>query len=363
MATRRLDPDNGLVYYERQFQPQMSHINWDKRIISSRRVPRRGSKGARSLMDMAMTAIGDNLSLLSAQDLRCCPEVLTWRIWDHFYNESRLLNFHGWKTFLDTLAGQKHPEKKANPFDFDQAFRFYRLNIADPKAPLSIFLNPLRSPGATFLVRLTICRRASFGKNEMLALAGLENLCTLSIISPALDSDLSTFPRVDDRLVREWSLLRHPFPSLRTLRIWGNDLTTSRSLEHVLAFPLLQVYNVAGRRTDWSSRKLDGRYRCLWIRDQPEDPNQPIEAAFNETTKPYISLNLGDVDDVTSRVAYPVSRYEVCYTYVRNGRTSKPNGASKASKLPTSLISKHASASRSKQLLNVGQLLSQFSNP
>ncbi|KAK7992314.1 hypothetical protein PG996_012672 [Apiospora saccharicola] len=296
MATRHLDPDSGLVYYECQLQPHMSHIGWDKRQIDSRRRPRSGSKGARSLMDMSMTAIGDNLSLLSAEHLQDCPEMLTWRTWEHFYKEGRLLNFHGWKAFLDTLAGKKHPQMKGNPFDFDGALRFYRVPIANPRPPLSIFLNPLRSPETKFLVRLTISHGASISKNEMLALAGLENLCTLSIISPELDPNLCGFPHVDDRLVREWSRLRHPFPSLRTLRIWGNGFTSFRSLEHVLAFPLLQVYNVAGRRTDWKHRELDERYRCLWTRDQPEDPDQPIEAEFNKINKPYAVMHLGAVD-------------------------------------------------------------------
>lgn len=362
MAKRHFDPDTGLVYYERQFQPQTEHTNWHKRPINPARRLHSGSKGARSLMDMTMTAIGDNLSLVSAQDFRSCPEMLTWRILDHFYDEGRLLNFHGWKTFLDTLTGQKHPKNKDNPFDLDGVFRFYRIPIADPRAPLSIFLKPLRSPGATFLVRLTISHGASFGKNEMLALAGLENLCTLSIMSPELDPDLCGFPRVDDRLVREWSLLRHPFPSLRTLRIWGNGFTSFRSLEHVLAFPLLQVYNVAGRYTDWNSRKLDGRYRCLWIRDQPEDPDRLIEAEFNKIRQPYAVMHLGIVDGVRVREASPTSRYETCYTYVRNEHPSKPNRASKALKRPISSISEPVPAPNGKRLSNIDQVFAQFSN-
>ncbi|KAK7943295.1 uncharacterized protein PG986_012408 [Apiospora aurea] len=358
MATRHLDHDTGLVYFEHQFRPQISHKDWDKKPIKRARRPRRKSKGPRSLMDMAMTAIGDNLSLLSPEALRECPEMLIWRTWDHFYDEGRLLNFHGWKTFLDTLAGKKHPEKQTDPFE--EAFRFYRVPIAEPRAPLALFLTPLRSPAATFLVRLTISHGASFEKNEMLALAGLENLCTLSIISPELDPTTCTFPRVDDRLVREWSLLRHPFPSLRALRIWGNDFTTFRSLEHVLAFPVLEVYNVAGKYTDWNSRKLDGRYQCLWIRDQPEDPDQPIDAAFGKTSKPYVTMFLGDVDEVKYRAISPTLRYEICNTYVRNEHAPRLEEARKVSKRPIHSVSDPAAASKHKRHLNINQVLAQF---
>ncbi|KAK8069246.1 hypothetical protein PG994_005862 [Apiospora phragmitis] len=190
MATRRLDHDTGLVYYEQQFQPQISHTGWDKTPIKRGRRPHTRPKGARSLMDMTMTAIGDNLHHLSPEVLRRCPETLIWRTWDHFYDEGRLLNLHGWKTFLDTFEGRKHPQKKSDPFE--EAFSFYTVAIPNPKAPLALFLDPLRSPDATFLVRLTISHGASFEKNEMLALAGLENLCTLSIISPELNT--SAFP-------------------------------------------------------------------------------------------------------------------------------------------------------------------------
>ncbi|KAK7931982.1 hypothetical protein PG985_002694 [Apiospora marii] len=367
MDKRHLDPDTGLVYYERQFQHRTPHDKWHMRPINPARRPPSGSKGARSLMDMTMTVIGDNLNLISAQDLKCCPELLRWRILDHCYDEGRLLNFHGWKTFLDTLAGHEHPRKKDKPFGFDGVFRFYRVSIGDSRTPLSVFLdplrsNPLKSPEVTFLVRLTISHGASFGKNEMLALAGLENLCTLSIMSPELDPDLCGFPRVDDRLAREWSLLRRPFPSLRTLRIWGNGFTTFRSLEHVLAFPLLQVYNVAGRYTDWNSRKLDGRYRCLWTRDKPEDPDQPIEAEFKKIRDPYAVMHLGVVDGVGFREATPTSRYETCYTYVYNGRRPKPNGASKVFKRPISSVSEPVPAPKGKRLLNIDQVFSQFSN-
>ncbi|KAK8131063.1 hypothetical protein PG984_007501 [Apiospora sp. TS-2023a] len=288
--------------------------------------------------------------------------MLPWRTWEHFYKEGRLLNFHGWKTFLDTLASKKHPQLKDDPFDFDGVLRFYRVPIANPTLPLSIFLDPLRSPGTKFLVRLTISHGALFGKNEMLALAGLENLCTLSIISPELDPNSCGFPRVDDRLVREWSRLRHPFPSLRTLRIWGNGFTSFRSLEHVLAFPLLQVYNVAGRRTDWKSRKLDERYRCLWTRGRPEDPDQPIEAEFNKINKPYAVMHLGAVDGVRTREATLTSRYEICYTYIRNEHPPKPNRDNETLKRPISSISEPGSAPKGKRLLDINQVFSQFSN-
>ncbi|KAK8044821.1 hypothetical protein PG993_004845 [Apiospora rasikravindrae] len=362
MATRHLDHDTGLVYYENLFPLQTSHPSWDwdKKPIKRGNKPRRKSKGARSLMDMAMTAIGDNLNLLSTEALRRCPEMLVWRTWDHFYDEGRLLNFHGWKTFLETLAGKKHPEKQVDPFA--EAFRFYRVPIADPNGPLSFFLNPIRSPDATFLVRLTISHGASFAKYEMLALAGLENLCTLSIMSPELGSNRCTFPRVDDRLVREWSLLRRPFPSLRALRIWGNDFTTFRSLDHVLAFPVLEVYNVAGKHTDWNSRKLDGRYRSLWIREQPEDPDRPIEAVFRKVSKPYVTMFLGGVDEVRYRAMSPTSRYETCNTYVRNEHAPRPNVAGKVSKRPPPSVSKSAGASKHKRHLNITQVLAQFSN-
>ncbi|KAK8097297.1 hypothetical protein PG999_013241 [Apiospora kogelbergensis] len=351
MATRHLDHDTGLVYYEHQLRPQLSLAGWDKKPIERGPGRRRGRN--RSLMDMAMTAVGDNLNLLSAQDLLSCPDVLAWRVWDHFHHEGRMLSFCAWKTFVGALANQRHPATNDNPFDHD-AFRSYRVPIPEPKAPLAVFLDPLRSSRAAFLVRLTISHGASFAKSDMLALAGLENLCTLSILSPELDPNMCAFPRVDDRLLREWSLLPRPFPSLQALRIWGDDFATVRSLEHVLAFPRLRIYDVAGKHADWSFRKLDERYRSCWSQGRPEDPDEAIEAEVEQTSQPYASMFLGKTPNIT-----PKLRYESCYTYLRRKH------APKAAKRPINSVSKPAAAFKGKRRLNmnINEALAQFLNP
>ncbi|KAK7976339.1 hypothetical protein PG989_014802 [Apiospora arundinis] len=355
MATRHVDHGTGLVYHEQQFRPQVSHAGWDKKPIKP--PPRRRRAFNRSLMDMAMATICDNINLLSAQDFQCCPELLVWRLWDRYCGTSGL-SFHGWKIFLEALAGQKHPKTNADPWDGC----LYPETIAEPKGPLVVFLDPLRSPRTTFLVVLTISHGASFEKSEMLALAGLENLCILSIISPGNRTDASTFPRVDDRLVREWSLLAHPFPSLQVLRIWGKGFVTIRSLEHILAFPRLKTYSIAGSHTDWRSRNLDEKYQSRWTRVKYEDPEKFIKAEFDKIkiSKPCVCMHLGEVP-YSGRLGY-----EVCYTYIRNEHAPELHvgGSSKTSKRPIGSVSKPAAAPKGKRRLNtdITQVLAQFSN-
>ncbi|KAK6850919.1 hypothetical protein PG987_000553 [Apiospora arundinis] len=353
MAIRHVDRGTGLVYHEQQFQPHISHAGWDKKPMKP--PPGRRRAFNRSLMDMAMATICDNINLLSAQDLQCCPELLVWRLWDRYCGTSGL-SFHGWKIFLEALAGQKHPKTNADPWDGC----LYPETIDEPKGPLLVFLGPLRSPRTTFLVVLTISHGALFEKSEMLAMAGLENLCILSIISPGLGTERSTFPRVDDRLVREWSLLPRPFPSLKVLRIWGDDFVTIRSLEHILAFPHLEAYNIAGNHIDWRSRNLNEKYKRLWTRVKHEDPDKFIKSELGKVSKPYICMSLGRVP--SSRLGY-----EVCYTYRRNERTPEllADGPSETSKRHIDSVSKPAAAPKGKRRLNtnISQVLAQFSNP
>lgn len=94
-------------------------------------------------------------------------------------------------------------------------------------------------------------------EHSLLSLAQMKNLGVLEILQPVSSLEqLSGFPRISDRTIREWALGDQPFPLLRILRIWGSHFTSTQSLQYLDKFPALAVYDVAGLRSDWPKEVL-----------------------------------------------------------------------------------------------------------
>lgn len=127
--------------------------------------------------------------------------------------------------------------------------------ILHTTGPLATYINPLKSSSFEFIVHLTITgHHPSIDTHQLLALTELKNLGVLEIFEPLPSPDgTDSFPRVSDATVRAWSEEPDPFPALRVMRIWGNDFTTSRSLQYLSKFPALAIYDVAGLERDWKN--------------------------------------------------------------------------------------------------------------
>lgn len=101
-----------------------------------------------------------------------------------------------------------------------------------------------------FIAHLVISGRCEFTANEMTCLADMKNLGVLELLQPAADVQ-SSYPEINDRLLRGWSDRDNPFPLLRILRIWGDESVTQDSLRWVSKFPSLTFYDVQAHRAGW----------------------------------------------------------------------------------------------------------------
>ncbi|OHF04395.1 hypothetical protein CORC01_00247 [Colletotrichum orchidophilum] len=235
--------------------------DWSRR---TGRLPRRGRggqgrKGPRSLADMAVHTIAENIGDVEEQHLtrEDLPRRYLWRIWRLL--ENRGVCFQAWKVFSKFLLAEDD-EKTLGLYR-------YRQHICQPSENLRHYLKPLESPTFDFVTHLNITGSCSFGENELLALARLKNLAILEIIESA-DEQRTIFPRVDDRLVRSWSEMDDPFPLLRVLRLWGDESITKHSLQYVSKFPALALYDVNASRSDWRGAG-DAALDEGWEMDEP----------------------------------------------------------------------------------------------
>ncbi|KAL0939474.1 cbs domain-containing protein [Colletotrichum truncatum] len=201
-----------------------------------------GRKGPRSLADMAMHLIAENVGDLTEQHLSRddLPRRYLWRIWRLL--ENRGICFQAWKIFSKFLLTEDD-EKTLSLYR-------YRQHICQPTESLRHYLRPLESHSFDFVAHLVIAGGCSFSENELLALANLKNLAILEIIQPP-DDLRAVFPIVDDRLIRSWSEMNDPFPLLRILRLWSDESTSMHSLKYVSKFPSLIVYDINAARSDW----------------------------------------------------------------------------------------------------------------
>ncbi|EFY99597.2 hypothetical protein X797_000991 [Metarhizium robertsii] len=239
------DKSSGQVYREWTVPRQSLTVHGGDRDWSRRRpyplFTPRGTKGPRSLIDMATHVIANNIGDVTERHLLdAMPIRLLWRIW--LFLEARGVCLHAWKLFSKILVAD----------DEDKTLGLYRFrqHICHPQEELKIYTQPLMSPSTDFIAHLVISGGCQFSTHELLCLAGMKSLGVLELIQPA-DEVRASFPEVSDRLIRGWAEMENPFPLLRVLRIWRDQDATQESLRWVTKFPSLALYDVMASRDDW----------------------------------------------------------------------------------------------------------------
>ncbi|KAG5945915.1 hypothetical protein E4U59_004967 [Claviceps monticola] len=177
--------------------------------------------GPRSLIDMAMHVVADNIGDITETHLQAISGRLLWRIWRLL--EARGVCLHVWKLFSKTMANA-HEDISISLYRFTK-------HIQRPASALKVYTQPLLSPTLDFLSHLVIS-----GGCQLIQAAGLPGV---------------QFPEVSDRLLRGWSEVDGPFPLLRVLRVRTEGNVTQDSLRWVTKFPSLAIYDVTGDWNDW----------------------------------------------------------------------------------------------------------------
>ncbi|KAF5689011.1 hypothetical protein FCIRC_1641 [Fusarium circinatum] len=241
------DPDSGPAFTEyvltREALTAESNADWSRRRPYPSFKPR-GTKGPRSLVDIAISVVGDNFGKIrSITHLESLPKAILWRIWR--YLEARGVSLHAWR-YLSKLLMDEGDEKNLGLYRFRQ-------HICHPGNSLTRYTQPLTAPPSDFITHIVIAGGCTFNTHDLLGLADMPNLGVLEIIQP---TERTAFPNISDRLVRGWSEKPDPFPLLRVLRIWGDETTSKASLPWVSNFPSLALYDVIGARDAWDVSKV-----------------------------------------------------------------------------------------------------------
>ncbi|KAH7212455.1 hypothetical protein DER44DRAFT_225216 [Fusarium oxysporum] len=220
-----------------------SNADWSRRRPYPSFKPR-GTRGPRSLVDIAISVVGDNFGKIrSITHLESLPKVILWRIWR--YLEARGVSLHAWR-YLSKLLMDGGDDKNLGLYRFRQ-------HICHPGNDLTRYTQPLTAPPSDFITHIVIAGGCTFNTHDLLGLADMPNLGVLEIIQP---TERTAFPNISDRLVRGWSEKPDPFPLLRVLRIWGDETTSKASLQWVSKFPSLAMYDVIGARDSWDASKV-----------------------------------------------------------------------------------------------------------
>lgn len=245
MAMNNYDPSTGQVYREWTVAGRISASSdhdWSRRRPYPQFRPR-GPRGPRSLTDMAVNVIADNIGDVSEELLGAMPVQLVWRIWR--FLEARGVSLHAWKLFSALLL-REDDEKSLGLYRFRQ--HICHPNVSD----LKWYTKPLTSLTTEFITHLVLSGGSEFTVHDMLSLADLKNLGVLEIIQPA-DETGGYFPDVSDNLIRGWTETQDPFPMLRILRIWGDRSTSKNCLRWVAKFPSLALFDVTGSKKGWGN--------------------------------------------------------------------------------------------------------------
>jgi hypothetical protein len=217
----------------------------------------RGFEGARSLEDVAIEVLLQNIADITLEGIECLPQPIVRRIW-HAVNKRCLICFNTWMIFSQVLN-----EGETSTLNLLR----YRQAIKTPRSPLHIYTEPLTSKSFDFLTSLSIT--TSFPMPDLVKLSSITNLGILEIVNPTKtkghESLDGPFPKIGDRLIRAWAqaALNHgAFSVLRILKLWNHQDLTSNSLVYVNSFPALAVYDVQGCGFDLRA-KVDAR-RLGW---------------------------------------------------------------------------------------------------
>ncbi|KAI0431290.1 hypothetical protein F5Y09DRAFT_305294 [Xylaria sp. FL1042] len=232
--------------------PKPMPVPWNRvpHFISTEYSPSPPAFGAAPLVDICSKVAAQHIEELDKSHLQDLPTPLVSRIWEHVRQTSRF-SVETWKLLAGILATRARNEKGTER-PICEMLMTYSLQIPQTQ-PLAAYIEPLVSDTLDFLTHLVIAGNVNGGTAELLQLVQLKNLAVLEIIAVDVnDGDTSTFPRLTDSVVREWSTTPGAFPFLRVLKVWGEDHTTRHSLRYIDAFPSLVVYDVAGRKRDWA---------------------------------------------------------------------------------------------------------------
>ncbi|TVY24523.1 hypothetical protein LHYA1_G006905 [Lachnellula hyalina] len=230
-----------------------------------------GFRGARSLQDVAVEAIVQNITEITLEGMECLPVQLVRRIW-HAVDKRCLISLDTWLIFSKLLHKEEESTLK---------LMRYRQDIAAPKAPLQVYTAPLISPSFDFITCLSITIVSKI--SDLVKISLMKNLGSLEIIHTRQNS--ATRSPVTDRLMRSWhqaAMDDGAFPVLRIMRLWSHPELTSKSLVYLNSFPAMAVYDVR-----WCAFDLDANFRLHaknlgWVATLEPDVLGLMEAACLE---------------------------------------------------------------------------------
>ncbi|KAI1180976.1 hypothetical protein F4777DRAFT_181238 [Nemania sp. FL0916] len=268
-AFESYDRTTGQVFHQwdapvPQFMPQpWNRIQNRSRLSKPISLLNRGH-GPAPLVDICLRVVAQNVEKLEQEHLQDLPSRLIGRLCEHV-TAIGALSVEAWKLLVLRVAQNGQAAHYISPLLLRHSAWVRKTQ------PLAAYTEALTSASFDFLTHLTITGMVRCDGPELLRLIQLRNLAVLEIIQPPIDEGATqTLPRLTDSIVREWSITPDPFPLLRVLRVWGDDHTTFHSLRYVTAFPSLVLYDVAGRKRDWTEKGREWVWKSrsgTWIPD------------------------------------------------------------------------------------------------
>ncbi|RDL31931.1 uncharacterized protein BP5553_09333 [Venustampulla echinocandica] len=243
-------------------------------------------RGTRSLKDLSVECILNNITYITLEGMQCLPLHLVQLIWDSISNRC-LLSFHAWVIFSKLL----HQNEGAV-----LGLLRYRHAIETPKSPLQMYSTSLTSSSFDFISSLSIT--TTFPLPDLVRLSKITNLGVLEIINVPGTEARPAHPRaipgaVSDRLIRAWhfaALNEGAFKVLRILKLWHYVELSSKSMVYLNSFPALALYDVRGCSFD-SCSKIDAK-RFGWKATINENVLHLLESACVERAM-LMRANLG----------------------------------------------------------------------
>lgn len=160
------------------------------------------------------------------------------------------MSFHAWKLLSKYLLRDSCHKPTL-------ALYHFRDHICAPRLPLYTYTDQLLSPNFDFIASLTISGPCHVPAAELLQLSQLPNLGVLEIIASHTQAQSAqlpiALPEISNSLFKSWSLQENPFPTLRSLRIWGPGLITQNVFRYLDKFPSLVLFDVLGAFDDWEN--------------------------------------------------------------------------------------------------------------
>ncbi|KAL3426328.1 cbs domain-containing protein [Phlyctema vagabunda] len=234
-------------YCARNFREYWDHCNQSNKYEQVLEV--KPAKGARSLADIVVEFLVQNVADITPEALECLPLQVVRRLWVEVSHRMPV-SFEIWQMFSRIL--QKEPTTTLNILS-------YRHQIKLPLSPLEVYATPLTSTSFDFITSLSI--RVAFPIQDLASLSKMTNIGVLEIFSPpsffkADGASSGPFPAIGDALVRAFARAASEsgaFPVLRVLKLYNQEGITNQSLAYLNSFKSLGVYDVSGSSVTESS--------------------------------------------------------------------------------------------------------------